>query len=168
VRALVARIERSDVIVYLEIRHDLRAGVSGGVTWLATTESARLVRAALRPDLRMPDAVSIIAHELQHVVELVERPEVRTNGAMLELYRRIGHQTTQSGKHWDTDAAIAAGTVARLEAIGRSVPPARARVTVGAKPTAARIGSAAGQGNTVAMSPSGFRVMSGTCAPGAG
>jgi hypothetical protein len=125
VRALVERIERSDVIVYLEIRYDLNPQLSASLTWMAATETARLVRAALRPDLRPVDVVSMIAHELQHVVELVERPEVRTNDAMLELYQRIGHPTAQTGKQWDTKAAIAAGTLARLEAIGKSPPPAR-------------------------------------------
>jgi hypothetical protein len=124
VRALVDRIERSDVIVYLEIRYDLRPHLSAGLTWMAATESARLVRAALRPDLTTAAAVSMIAHELQHAVELVERPEVRSNAAMLDLYQRIGHPTAQNGKQWDTEAAIAAGTLARLEAIGKRGPAA--------------------------------------------
>jgi hypothetical protein len=123
VRALVERIERSDVIVYMDIRHDLRTNVSAGLTWMAATESARLVRASLRPDLPLADAVSMIAHELQHVVELVEQPDVRSNAAMVEFYRRIGRQSAGSGKQWDTAAAVAAGTIARLELI-RKAPPA--------------------------------------------
>lgn len=128
VRGLVDRIERSDVIVYLEIRYDLRPNVAACLTWMAATERGRIVRASLRPDLRMVDAVAMIAHELQHVVELVEHPEVRSNQTLLDLYTRIGHATAQSGKQWDTLAAIAAGTEARLETSGgRRSTPAAAR-----------------------------------------
>lgn len=118
VRALVDRIDRSDVIVYLEIRHDLAPNVAAYLSWMAATERGRIVRASLRPDLRMVDAVAMIAHELQHVVEVIEHPEVRSNQALLDLYTRIGHPTAQTGKQWDTLAAIAAGTEARLEASG--------------------------------------------------
>lgn len=128
VRALVDRIERSHVIVYLEIRHDLPPDVAACLSWMAATERGRIVRASLRPDLRMVDAVAMIAHELQHVVEVIEHPEVRSNEALLDLYRRIGHSTAQTGKQWDTLAAIAAGTEARLEASGGRRPgPAATR-----------------------------------------
>jgi hypothetical protein len=125
VRGLVDRIERSDLIVYLEIRHDLAQGVAACLTWMASTDSARFVRASLRPDLRQADAVSMIAHELQHVVEVIEHPDVRSNESLLDLYVRIGHPTAQSGKQWDTEAAIEAGTVARLEATGVRRPAPR-------------------------------------------
>jgi hypothetical protein len=129
VRALADRIERSDVIVYLEVRNDLGRHLAARLTWMTATESVRIVRAALRPDLRPADAVAMIAHELQHAVELADRPEVRSNHAMLELYQKIGHPTAQSGLQWDTQAAIAAGTVARLETTGKPIPATGRRPT---------------------------------------
>jgi hypothetical protein len=125
VRGLRDRIERSDVIVYLEIRFDLDHGVAACLTWVAATDNARIVRTSLRPDLREADAVSMIAHELQHVVEVIDHTEVRSNQTLLELYARIGHRTAPTRMHWDTEAAIAAGTVARLEAVGGRRPAAR-------------------------------------------
>jgi hypothetical protein len=122
VRALVDRIERSDVIVYLDIRHDLRPHVAAGLTWMAATDSARFVRASLRPDLNLPDAVSMIAHELQHAVELVEQPAVRSYAAMIAFYQRSGRLSGDTGKQWDTDAAVAAGTIARIEVTRKAAP----------------------------------------------
>jgi hypothetical protein len=132
VRALVDRIERSRVIVYLEIRHDLRPNVAACLSWMAATEHGRIVRASLRPDLRMVDAVAMIAHELQHVVEVIDHPEVRSNQALLDLYTRIGHPTAQTGKQWDTLAAITAGTEARAEATGGRRPAASVPARAGA------------------------------------
>lgn len=129
VRDLAHRIEQSDVIVYVEIRYDLPPNVAAYLSWMAATERGRIVRASLRPDLRPVDAVGMIAHELQHVVELIEHPEVRSNEALLDLYSRIGHPTAQTGKHWDTVAAITAGTEARLEAMSGGRRPSAAAAT---------------------------------------
>lgn len=129
VARLVARIEDSDVLVYLDIRRDLPAGVAACLTWMAATPTRRLLRATLRPGLRRADAIAMIAHELQHVVEVIEHPEVRSEPALLALYARIGHATAVTGRHWDTVDAIAQGTLARAEALNptRVGRPADAR-----------------------------------------
>lgn len=117
VRDLVSRIERADMIVYLEIQPALEPGLTACVTWMAATPTRRLVRVSLRPGLRPADAVATVAHELQHVVEVAEHPEVRSSDALLALYRRIGHSTSGARRHFDTAAAVAAGASARAEAL---------------------------------------------------
>jgi hypothetical protein len=117
-RALVARIEAGDVIVYLEARPDFDRGVSACVTWMAATPWARFVRASLRPDLPGREAVAMIAHELQHVIEVLDHPDVRSELSLAGLYARIGHSTTVTGRRWDTRAALAAGARVRLELPG--------------------------------------------------
>lgn len=117
VRHLVSRIERADLIVYLEIQPAIQPGLTACVTWMAATPTRRLVRVSLRPGLRPADAVASVAHELQHVVEVAEHPEVRSSDALLALYRRIGHSTSAALRHFDTAAAVAAGVSARSEAL---------------------------------------------------
>ena len=116
VQRLVDRIEQSDVIVYLEISRSLAPNVSACLTWMAATNSRRIVRASFRMNLGVNDAIAMVAHELQHVVEVIDHPEVRSNETLLELYTRIGHATGTNGLRWDTADAIALGTLARLEA----------------------------------------------------
>lgn len=116
VQRLVDRIEQSDVIVYLDINPGLGPNVAACLTWMAATNSRRFVRATFRMDLGMDDAIAMVAHELQHVVEVVEHPEVRSNETLLDLYTRIGHATGNNGLRWDTADAVAVGTLARLEA----------------------------------------------------
>jgi hypothetical protein len=117
-RALLDRLERGDVIVYLAIDPGMRGGLAACVTWMAATPSARFVRASLRPDLPAREAVAMIAHELQHVLEVVEHPDVRSDGALAALYARIGHSTTAVGNRWDTVAALRTGDRVRLELLG--------------------------------------------------
>jgi len=114
-RRLADRIETSDVIVYLDFSRRLAPNVSACLTWMAETSTRRIVRATFRNDLGINEAIALIAHELQHVVEVIEHPEVRSNQTLLELYTRIGHPTGTNGLHWDTADAIAVGTLARLE-----------------------------------------------------
>lgn len=117
VRRLVERIEQSDVIVYLDITRSLAPNVAACLTWMAATDSRRIVRASFRMNLGMNDAIAMVAHELQHVVEVIDHPEVRSTETLLDLYTRIGHATGTDGMRWDTADAVALGTLARLEAV---------------------------------------------------
>lgn len=116
VQRLVDRIERSDVIVYLDINRGLAPNIAACLTWMAATDSRRIVRASFRMNLGMNDAIGMLAHELQHVVEVIEHPEVRSTETLLDLYTRIGHATGTNGLRWDTADAVALGTLARFEA----------------------------------------------------
>ena len=131
VRRLIARIEQSDVIVYLDISRALSPNVAACLTWMAATSSRRIVRATFRRDLRTSEAIAMLAHELQHVVEVIDHPEVRSTATLLALYTRIGHATGTNGLRWDTADAIAVGTLARLEATSGFRPAAGADVRKG-------------------------------------
>jgi hypothetical protein len=117
-RALVERIEAGDVLVYLDTPLALRPGLSGRLTWMATTDAGRMVRASLRPGLSGREAVAILAHELQHVVEIVDHPEVTSAATLSGLYARIGRSTTFEPGHWDTEAALTTGRLVRRELLG--------------------------------------------------
>lgn len=125
VRALLERLEAGDVIVYVDIRTDLDAQVDGCLTWMAATASRRIVRASIRPRLRDRDAVALIAHELRHAVEVLDHPEVRSATSLRDLYTRIGRSTSTSGRHFDTDDAVATGELAWNEVARPLRAPAR-------------------------------------------
>ena len=155
-RALAEQAERGDVIVTLDVAFMLDPGMAACVTWMASVPGARYVRVSARPHLREADAIAMLAHERQHVVEVIDNPEVRPGADLAALYERIGHRTGGGGRTWDTVAALRAGDLTRTELVrGTSCPldpPRRPR----------------GYGRNVAMPSSGWRVMSGTCASTAG
>ena len=113
-------------------RHDQRdrldPQVDACLTWMAATATRRIVRATIKPRLRERQAITLVAHELQHAVEVLDHPEVRSSDDLAGLYARIGHRTSPSGRHFDTVAAIAAGELAANEA-ARPGRPAATRAT---------------------------------------
>lgn len=76
-RALAEQAERGDVIVTLDVAFMLDPGMAACVTWMASVPGARYVRVSARPHLREADAIAMLAHERQHVVEVIDNPEVR-------------------------------------------------------------------------------------------
>lgn len=131
VRQLIEQIEASDVLVYIDAPSRMTPGVAACLTWMATTPAVRIVRASFRPDLRTNEAIAMLAHELQHVVEVAAHPEVQDETTLLALYTRIGHPTAATGRHWDTADAIALGSLARSEAARDLRPASAPRTTAG-------------------------------------
>lgn len=116
VRQLVDRILLSDVIVYLELSPAIGPHTAAALTWMADTPSRRIVRATFSGHLGTTAAIAMLAHELQHVVEVADHPAVRSAATLADLYRTIGHPVGLSGQRWDTMAAIAVEGRARSEA----------------------------------------------------
>jgi hypothetical protein len=95
---------------------------------MAATPSRRIVRASFGMHLDLHDAIAMVAHELQHVVAVIDHPEVRSNATLLDLYTRIGHATGTGGLRWDTADAVAVGTLACAEATCGARPAASLEV----------------------------------------
>ena len=104
-------------MVYLEILHTLDPGTAACVTWMAAVPGARYVRVSMRPNLPTAEAIAMLAHELQHVVEVIDHPDVRSDASLAALYQRIGHRTGFASRSFDTMAALRAGDLARLEMV---------------------------------------------------
>lgn len=116
VRALVARIEAADVVVYVGIDPRMVKGLSGRLTFVGHAGRFRYLRVMLNPELGVDQITAALAHELQHVVEVVDHPEVTSEPGLTALYRRIGHSNRASGSlGWETDAAQDMGMEVRRE-----------------------------------------------------
>lgn len=90
-RAVVSRLERSDVVVYIQPDYYGLAGYAGGLTFLSASGGLRYVVA--RVDwLRAPaQQIAMIGHELQHAVEVADNPEIVDEESMFQEYKRMGH-----------------------------------------------------------------------------
>ena len=111
-RALVARISRSDVVVYLSCDGDPRARVTGRMTFVSSVGGVRYVVVRLAPLQSRARQIAILAHELQHVVEVADTPAIVDAESMAREYMRMGHINHRSGAPglaFDTEQAIAAG-----------------------------------------------------------
>lgn len=113
IRAMLDRVEASDIIMQLDLRLDF--SVPFAVTRLVTaTPDFRYVRVSINPRLSPLRRLELLAHELQHVLEIAEDPSVRTQGAMFEHFSRIGRRTGHNSA-FETEAAIRVESVVREE-----------------------------------------------------
>jgi hypothetical protein len=120
-KALVDRIEASNVIVYLALNPIMKKNLSGTLTWMTKAGDYRYVRASISPDLTHDQMIATLAHELQHAVEVVDDPNVISENTLVALYRRIGRPNGNlSTTAWETEAAQETGYQVRRELI--SVP----------------------------------------------
>ena len=89
-RALVEELERADVVVYVYTTPYLSERVSGGLSFVGVSATFRFVKIALDLDLTPDQTVYILAHELQHALEIARAPHVRTQSDFDALYRHVG------------------------------------------------------------------------------
>ena len=111
--ALVTRLQRSDVYVYVEEVPRLPGALEGRMMMLPRAHQHRYIRIqiALRGDNE--DSVAVLGHELQHAVEVAEAEDVFDQEALARLYQRIG---VRGGEHiYDTVAAQQMGRTVRRE-----------------------------------------------------
>ena len=114
-RKVLHHIEQLDVIVYVEMQPQLRHRLAGRVTWVTATQRFRYVRVSLNPELTGSQLVATLAHELQHVAEIGEAPDVVDTASLSKHYRHIGVENRERSDQWDTEAAQRTGEVVRRE-----------------------------------------------------
>lgn len=120
-RALAERIEAGNVIVYVGINPMMRSRLSGALSFMTTSGDFRYVRAYLKAD-QVPDVtIATLAHEFQHVVEVIDHPSVVDDESLVRLYRRIGITSKDRlFSSWETIAAQVIGAQVRRELGSRS------------------------------------------------
>ena len=106
-RALVDRLARADVIVYVEVGPKV-ASASGALRFVGASASFRFVHVSLDQSLTHTELVAVLGHELQHAVEIAGSPDVRD----LESFRRYYQQQGEVGAEFgwfETEAARRVG-----------------------------------------------------------
>jgi hypothetical protein len=102
IRALVDRLAATDVIVYVEITASPQVPTAR-TKFVTATPSARFLRIGINRTVTPFDVVPLLAHELQHAVEIAEQADVRDDDGLRRLYKRIGH--SHGADSYETDAA---------------------------------------------------------------
>ncbi len=114
-RRLVDRLEQSDVIVYIDVRPDMRPEVGGSLRFLAESATDRFLRIQLNRSVAKLWRVALLGHELQHAVEVAEAPGIHSAADLRMLYRQIGVRT--GADTYDSMAARQAGRTIRDELV---------------------------------------------------
>ena len=116
VRALLARIAFTDVIVYVELTPSPQIPIAR--TKLVTTAGGvRFLRIGINAMTPFADVGPLLAHELQHAVEIAEAREVTDDDGVRRLYERIGR--AGGSDRYETDAALKVQWSVRGELLDR-------------------------------------------------
>jgi hypothetical protein len=100
---LVQQLDASDLVVYVRVRHD---GPLTSLRFVGASSQQRYAEIALALQPGQANLTALLAHELQHAVEVAASPEVRTREAFVALYERIGvERTTERGRNLETEGA---------------------------------------------------------------
>jgi len=114
-RELVATLDQSDVIVYIEpklTRSRLDGYLDHGVV---SSASYRYLRIALEYQWPAHRLLPILAHELQHAVEVSNAPEARNADGIMRILRDRYAATVCGAGCWETQAAQDVQRVVDLE-----------------------------------------------------
>jgi hypothetical protein len=114
--SLMAQLNDTDVIVYLEPVQTLPTALSGRLLLLPHDTSQRYLRIQVLATLGRTELIALIGHELRHALEVANAPNVRDESALIQLYEHIGHRYTK-GHQYDTNAAQDAGRAVRKELV---------------------------------------------------
>jgi hypothetical protein len=115
-RTLVHRIENSDVVVYAGVDPRMARGLLGRLTFTNVAGGYRYLRIMLNPELGADAMAAALGHELRHVVEIIESPDVVSEATLEGLYARIGRSNRAGGiPGWETDSALNTGLQVRRE-----------------------------------------------------
>ena len=126
-RALVDRLERSDVVAYVRV-DEMRDGLAGRLQFINASAGARYVLIRV---VRIPTRsrqLALLAHELQHAVEVASAPHVVDVQTLTQEYERIGYagrHRHEGARSFETAGAIAAGAQVLRELNGRDPGPRR-------------------------------------------
>jgi hypothetical protein len=111
-RALVRRIEQSDVVVYVHCEPHMQSRAAGRLIFVSAGGGLRYVVVQLARSESRPQQIALLAHELQHAVEIADTPSIVDGPSLAREYLRMGHvnhlSSTQSIA-FDTDAAVEMG-----------------------------------------------------------
>jgi hypothetical protein len=105
-RRLVRTLDESDVIVYIEPKFD-RGALAGYLAHrVVVAGPMRYIKIALNMRGGDERLIALVAHELQHAVEVAEASEVRDSESMVRLFARSTIPFVCSGSCFETQAAL--------------------------------------------------------------
>jgi hypothetical protein len=112
VRALALALDATDVIAHVEMSRQLPSGIAGATRLVASRAGYRFVRITLSSALPVDARVAMLAHELQHALEIA-RSQAHDVAALDLVLREQGYRV--NGRYFETDAALQVERAVRRE-----------------------------------------------------
>jgi hypothetical protein len=121
--SLIDVINNSHDIIYVEYGYCRFGRVNGCLLpYIVSSRTERYLRVQVTPDknrLSHDQRLAIIAHELQHAIEVIDHQEVVDLTTMETMFRKIGTPMGDGMTGYETSAARAAGDAVLSELLSR-------------------------------------------------
>ncbi len=121
-QALVDALQETDVVAYVDSDLKPLGDVWGHVAFISKTSRCRYVRIAITAHVNLAQAAALLAHELQHVLEIASHPEVVDDATLSEMYLRYGKKSRYENSY-DSVEAMEMGTRVAAEIYNGGVAP---------------------------------------------
>jgi hypothetical protein len=109
-RRLIQQVLQSDLIVYVDVRPELKGGARAKTRFLGASATQRFVSITLDGRNGRATLIALLGHELQHAVEIAAAPHVRSRDAMERHYEltgvRMGRQRYESHEAMAVERAV--------------------------------------------------------------
>jgi len=102
-RELLNRLSDSDLIVYVQVV-DRIANAFGHTYFVKSTATVRYVRIEVVQSGNSNEMVALVAHELQHAVEIAGAPRIRDGQTLAQFYLGMGENSLASGQYDSAEA----------------------------------------------------------------
>jgi hypothetical protein len=108
-RALVEKVEAEPILVFIEGDIRMPERIGARLSFVTSVNALRYVRVDIDCTLSPRRQIALLAHELQHALEIGERTDILDTEDMELLYEEIGFQSFEhrSHKSYETEAAQA-------------------------------------------------------------
>lgn len=114
-RRVLSIIEQSELLVYVFHRRITKVRVGGHLQVMGEANGTRIVFIFINPNLPFLRSIAMIAHELQHAVEIANVRDVVDQQSLARHYERNSTPDRWFGKRYDTAAARAIERVVLAE-----------------------------------------------------
>jgi hypothetical protein len=107
-RGLIARLDGSDVIVYIEPECPMSSRLFGRLRLLGAGGDRRYVNVRISCMLTVTQQIAALGHELRHAVEIADAPSVVDDASLAAEYHRVGFasRVMRRGDGYESRAAI--------------------------------------------------------------
>ena len=113
-RDVVARLQRSDVVVYISVEPRPPGKCPGATRFVSATRYNRFLHIVVDRRLAPKTMVALLGHELQHALEVADAPAIRDFEAFRQFYEHQGFHNEHMGT-FDSRAARETGRRVRAE-----------------------------------------------------
>jgi hypothetical protein len=114
-RLLAERLERLNVVVYIDVQPQMKRNLAGRLVFMSATKTFRYVRISLNPELPNDTLIAVLGHELRHALEVAEEPSIVDEPSLEAYYKTHGIHMRPHTSGWDTQAARDTGDMVRRE-----------------------------------------------------